>query len=78
MKYQTPEALAEFAKSARAAEPRKEDKSLAATAKTAPKPRDLKTEQNVATKVLQQGATGQNKDAIAAVKKLPDRIIQSR
>lgn len=78
MKKQNPEALAEFAKSARAAEPVKEDKSFIATAKTSPKPRDLKADQKAATKVLQEGATGRKKGAIAAVKKLPDRVIQSR
>ncbi len=78
MKKQTPEALAEFAKSARAAEPGKEEKSLSATAKTKPKPRDIQADQKAATKVLQEGATGKKKGALAAVKKLPDRVVESR
>ncbi len=78
MKKENPEALAEFAKSARAAATAKEDKPLLATAKTSHKPRNLKQEQTAATKVLQEGATGQKKGALAAVKKLPDRVTQSR
>ena len=75
---EAPEALAEFAKSARAAEPEKEAKSLTATAKTKHKPGNLKAEQSAATKVLQEGATGKKLGALAAVKKLPDRIKESR
>lgn len=79
MTKQTPEALAEFAKSARAAEPAKEDKSLNATAKTKHKPQDLKAEVEAATHVLNVGAKKQNPaEAIADVKKLPDRIVESR
>ncbi len=78
MTKENPEALAEFAKSARAAEPGKDAKSLEATEKTSHKPGDLNAEQAAATKVLQEGATDTNKDALEAVKKLPDRIIESR
>ncbi|HEY7763382.1 MAG TPA: hypothetical protein VIB38_00205 [Aestuariivirgaceae bacterium] len=75
-KKERPEALAAFAESARSE--KKVDVSLTATEHTKPIPTDPKKKDDAATKVLQEGATGEDRGAEKAVDELPDRIIQSR
>ncbi|WP_119268350.1 hypothetical protein [Taklimakanibacter deserti] len=74
---QRPEALARFAETARA--DRRTDKpGLVADQATSPIPTSSEAKDEAATKVLQEGATGADHDAEAAVDKLPDRILESR
>jgi hypothetical protein len=76
---QNPEALAEFAESARSNNPVGDDKSLKADKHTKRIPTELKEEHKVATKILSAGAHGKHIDPDAAgVDELPDRIRQSR
>ena len=51
---------------------------LTANKHTKPIPTDPKKKAVAATKVLQEGVTGENKGAEAAIDRLPDRIIASR
>lgn len=74
---QRPEALAQFAESARRGE-RAGVQGLIATAATAPIPTDSKAKDEAATKVLAEGATGRDLGAEEAIEHLPDRIIQSQ
>jgi hypothetical protein len=76
-KKQRPEALAQFAETARKKK-RKERPGLVANEDTAPIPTDSKAKDDAATKVLQEGATGEDHGAEEAIDKLPDRIIESR
>lgn len=74
---QRPEALAQFAETART--DRKKDKpGLIADQATSPIPMDPEAKDEAATKVLQEGATGEDHGAEAAVDRLPDRILESR
>lgn len=74
---QRPEALAQFAETAR--DKNKVDHpGLTANRKTAPIPTNPKAKDTAATKVLQEGVTGQDHGAEEAIDKLPDRIIESR
>jgi hypothetical protein len=75
-KKERPEALAAFAESARSK--KKVNASLTATEHTRPIPTDPKKKDDAATKVLQEGATGEDRGAEEAVDELPDRIIESR
>jgi hypothetical protein len=80
MSKQQPEALAEFAESARKT-PKTggdEDKSLTATEHTKPIPTDNARKHDAATKILHEGATGEDEGSEEAVEALPDRITQSR
>jgi hypothetical protein len=74
---QRPEALAQFAETART-DQRKDRPGLIADESTAPIPTSAKEKDEAATKVLQEGATGQDSGAEAAIDKLPDRIFDSR
>lgn len=75
-KKERPEALAAFAESARSE--KKVKVSLTARENTKPIPTDPKKKDDAATKVLQEGATGEEHGAEEAVDELPDRIIESR
>ena len=74
---QRPEALAQFAETARTKK-REERPGLVADEGTTPIPTDSKAKDEAATKVLQEGATGKDHGAEEAIDKLPDRIIESR
>ena len=73
---QRPEALAQFAETART-DKREERPGLVADRETKPIPTNSKKKDDAATKVLQEGATGQDHGAEEAIEKLPDRIIES-
>lgn len=73
-----PEALATFAEAARQKGKKPEDLGLEADENTAPLPTDPDKKQEAATKVLHEGATGEDTGADEAVDRLPDRIIKSR
>ena len=75
---QQPEALATFAEASRQGGKKPEDLGLEADEHTAPIPTDPKKKQRAATKVLHEGATGEDTNAEVAVDDLPDRIIKSR
>lgn len=75
-KNERPEALAAFAESSRSE--KKVKVSPTATENTAPIPTDSKKKDRAARKVLQEGVTGQDHGAEAAIDELPDRIIESR
>jgi hypothetical protein len=74
---QRPEALAQFAETSRKKK-KVERPGLAADKATAPIPTDSKAKDKAATKVLQEGVTGEDHGADEAIDKLPDRIIASR
>ncbi len=76
---QRPEALAQFAKSARKQAPGKSTATLVADAETAPMLADNADKHGVATELLHEGATGRLPDPEeAGAKELPDRIVDSR
>lgn len=71
---QRPEALRQFAESARKGED--SPKELEADAETAPQPTANKVKHKVATRILHDGADGEHPDPQAeGVDQLPDRII---
>lgn len=70
---QQPEALATFAEAARQGGRKPDDVGLTATPDTAPMETDPKRKHEAAAKVLQEGATGEDRGADAAVSSLPDR-----
>ena len=80
MAKERPEALAQFAETAR----RQQDsghpgkKPLTADEHTVPIPEDNAVKHDAATRVLQEGATGEDHGADEAVKKTQDRIRESR
>jgi hypothetical protein len=75
---QRPEALAAFAEAARSDDNKSKNLGLFATPNTAPIPTDSEQKDDAATKVLQEGVTGEDHGAEEAIDKLPDRIIESR
>lgn len=76
---QRPEALAQFAQSAREENSGNVDKKLNADRHTAPIPADNADKHDVATEILNEGAHGSKPDPKdAGADKLPDRIIKSR
>jgi hypothetical protein len=77
-KKQRPEALATFAEAARHDGKKPDDLGLAADEHTKPIPTDSRKKDRAATKVLQEGATGEDHGSDEAVNALPDRIIESR
>lgn len=77
MTNERPEALAQFAESARHGE-QAGVTGLTATAHTAPIPTDPKLKDEAATRVLAEGATGEDLAAEEYVERLPDRIIESQ
>lgn len=76
-KKENPEALAKFAETARS-EDKKANTGLNATNETTPIPTDSKLKDEAATKVLQEGVTGEDHGADEAIDELPDRITESR
>ena len=72
-----PEALAQFAESARRGE-RAGVQGLTATQATAPIPTESKAKDEAAAKVLAEGATGQNQGSEEAIEHLPDRILDTQ
>ncbi len=77
-KHEQGEALATFAKSSRSKRKVPPDPSLQATEHTAPIPTNSKKKDTAATKVLAEGATGEDQGSEEAIDKLPDRITESR
>lgn len=76
---QRPEALAQFAQSAREKNSEKAGKKLTADRHTEPLPTDNADKHEAATKLLNEGAKGSKPDPDeAGVDRLPDRIIESR
>lgn len=73
---QQPEALAEFAESAR--HDNDTGKPEVATSHTQPKPEPNRIKHDAATRVLNEGATGRDKGADEAVARTQDRIKESR
>jgi hypothetical protein len=80
MDKRQPEALAEFAESARKQPPsgKKDPKPQQATEHTTPLPESNSLKHDAATKVLREGATCEEQGADEAVEKTQDRIIESR
>lgn len=80
MAKERPEALAEFAETARkqqdSGKPGK--KPLTANEHTVPIPEANAVKHDAATRVLQEGATGEDHGAEEAVKRTQDRIRESR
>jgi hypothetical protein len=74
---QRPEALAQFAETART-DQRKDRPGLIADEATQPIPTSSEAKDEAATKVLREGATGEDLDSEEAIDKLPDRILDSR
>lgn len=71
---QRPEALSQFAESAREGEDSPKD--LTADRETKPRPTSNKVKHKVATRILNEGADGEHPDPHAeGVDQLPDRII---
>ncbi|QCK87179.1 hypothetical protein E8L99_16140 [Phreatobacter aquaticus] len=68
-----PEALALAAEAARHGGKKPDDVGLVATPKTAPVQTSSAAKDRAATKVLQEGVTGKDKGAEAAIDALPDR-----
>jgi hypothetical protein len=77
-KGQRPEALATFAEAARHDGVKPSKLGLTADKHTEPIPTNSKDKDIAATKVLQEGVTGEDKGAEEAIDKLPDRILESR
>lgn len=74
-----PEALAQFGQSAREENPGKSPKDIVADDETGPVPTDNPTKHDVATKLLNDGAHGQEPDPDAAGEdRLPDRITRKK
>ncbi|QIG50400.1 hypothetical protein G5V57_23310 [Nordella sp. HKS 07] len=76
-KNERPEALSQFAESARRGE-RAGVTGLTATKATAPIPTDSKAKDEAATCVLAEGATGEELSTDEYVDRLPDRILKSQ
>ncbi|MBV8962935.1 MAG: hypothetical protein JOY67_23185 [Hyphomicrobiales bacterium] len=70
---QQPEALATFAEASRHGGKKPDDIGFEATRASGPLPGDLDQEEQAAAKVLNEGATGQNRGGKKAAKDLPDR-----
>jgi hypothetical protein len=77
-KGSSPEALATFAKSARKNDGKSTPMDLEATEETAPIPTDPNLEQEAATRVLREGATGEDQGADELIDELPDRINDTK
>jgi hypothetical protein len=71
-----PEALATFAAAARNDGKKPDSIGLGATQETAPIPTSPKAKAGAATRVLQEGVTGQDRNADEAVDALPDRVMK--
>jgi hypothetical protein len=79
-KKQQPEALAEFAESARndSQKGSSDAKPLEADEHTKPMPEDNAKKHDAATRILHEGATGEDQNSEDAVEDIPDRITESR
>ena len=77
-KRERPEALATFAEASRHDGVKPSGLGLTADEHTTPIPTDSKAKDTAATKVLQEGVTGEDRGAEEAIDKLPDRIVESR
>ncbi len=76
---QQPEALAQFAKSARRDDPRPPKNGLVADSETSPIPADNAEKHSVAEELLNEGAHGEQPDPESAgVNELPDRILDKQ
>lgn len=76
-KKERPEALAQFAETSRK-EKKMERPGLTADKATTPIPTNSRAKDKAATKVLQEGVTGEDHGAEEAIDRLPDRIVESR
>jgi hypothetical protein len=70
---QQPEALATFAEAARQGGKKPKDFGLKASRATSPLRGDLRHEEDAATKILKENATGHDEGGKAAAHALPDR-----
>ena len=76
---QQPEALAEFAESSRKAPSEAEKKNMTADEHTEPLPTSNEAKEDVATRILNEGAKNKKRDPKdLGADELPDRIIESR
>lgn len=76
---QQPEALSEFAKSARRKDNDEHNKSLAADSESKPIPTENELKHDVAEKLLHAGAKGKKLDPDrAGADQLPDRVIDNK
>jgi uncharacterized protein YqeY len=75
---QRPEAVAEFAETARHESSSKDPKDMTADEHTAPIPVDNEVKHDVAEKILNAGAHGEKIDIEETVEPIPDRVIESR
>jgi hypothetical protein len=73
-----PEALATFAKSARKNDGKPTPMELEATVETAPIPTDPELKDEAATRVLREGAYGEDQGADELIEELPDRINDTK
>lgn len=73
-----PEALATFAAAARNEGKKPESIGLTATGETAPISADPGLKQEAATRVLQEGVTGEDRGSDKLIDQLPDRILDNR
>lgn len=71
-----PEALATFAAAARNDGKKPDSIGLGATPETKPIPTSPDAKADAATRVLQEGVTGQDRGADEAVDDLPDRVMK--
>jgi hypothetical protein len=69
-----PEALAEFAKSARSRDGKPDKPGLYADRESAAIPTDPKLKQDAATRVIREGVLHRDEGADEAIDRLPDRI----
>lgn len=73
-----PESLAEFAESARHESDGRDAKDMKANQHTKPIATDNEVKHEVAEKILNSGAHGEEIDIEETVEPIPDRIIESR
>ena len=71
-----PEALAQFAESARDKDAAPDRPGLEADQETAAIPTDPKLKQDAATKVLREGVLHRDQGAKEAIDRLPDRMVK--
>jgi hypothetical protein len=75
---QQPEAVAEFAETARHESSGKDPKDMTADQHTKPIPTQNKVKHEVAEKILSSGAHHEKIDIEETVEPIPDRVIESR
>jgi hypothetical protein len=74
----TPGSLETDSETSRAGGKKPDKLGLIADEHIAPIPTDSKMKDEAARKVLQDGVTGEDKGAEQAIKRLPDRVVESR